>query len=77
MSHETSKTVLDKILELQETILTALVPGDAQTHFRSSRKEALLGIRALLDHTIQRLDESASDGNQPEKQVNRAIKITE
>jgi hypothetical protein len=77
MNNEPLKTVMDKILELQETILTAFVPEEAQTHFRSSRKEALLGIRALLDHTIKGMNEHQTKETKPEKHSSRIIAITE
>ena len=77
MNHEPENTILDKILELQETIFTAFIPLEAQSHFRTSRKEAMLGIKALLDHTFQRIDEPNSEERHLEKHSSHIISITE
>jgi hypothetical protein len=40
------------------SLMSRMVPRDAQDHFRAASKEQLLGIRALVDHWIRRLDEN-------------------
>lgn len=39
------------------TFLGRIVPPEATTHFRAASREQLLGMRALVDHWIRRLDE--------------------
>ncbi|MEW9702182.1 hypothetical protein [Paenibacillus sp. SI8] len=75
--------VLESWNELRETICEAVVPAEAGKHFRSSRREALLGVRAILDHTLERLDEHAGASSQEgmcskhSKQSSHSIQITE
>jgi hypothetical protein len=33
-----------------------IIPAEASTHFRAAGREQLLGIRALVDHWIRRLE---------------------
>jgi hypothetical protein len=71
--------VLEGLTDLRETMLTAVAPAEARRHFRSSQREALLGLRALLDRSIDRLDEQASSDPHPPtaKPTSRSIKISE
>ena len=39
------------------TFMNRIVPPEASDHFRAASREQLLGIRALVDHWINRLDE--------------------
>jgi hypothetical protein len=39
------------------TFMNRIVPPEATTHFRAASREQLLGMRALVDHWIRRLDE--------------------
>jgi hypothetical protein len=39
------------------TLMSRMVPPEASTHFRAASREQLLGMRALVDHWIRRLDE--------------------
>jgi hypothetical protein len=77
MNNEAFMKVLDSIVELRETILEAVVPEEAQHHFRASRREALLGVKAVLDHSIERLDGQVPRETQAEKHSSRTIEITE
>lgn len=38
-----------------------VVPSEASLHFRAAAREQLLGIRALVDHWIGRLDEGEAE----------------
>jgi hypothetical protein len=38
------------------TIMRSIMPTEASTHFKAAGREQLLGIRALVDHWIKRLD---------------------
>lgn len=77
MNNEALLKALNHITELRETIFAALVPAEAQRHFRSSRREALLGLRTVLDHSIQGLEDQLSEDTQAEKMTNRTIEITD
>lgn len=68
---------MDGISILQETIVKALIPTEAQEHFRTSHREALLGVRAVLDHSIEKLDERTIEDGQNGKNAIRSITITE
>ena len=57
MNNESMLKIMDGISMLHETIVKALIPAEAQDHFRSSHREALLGVRAVLDHSIEKLDD--------------------
>jgi hypothetical protein len=72
-------TVLEGLADLRESMLAAAVPEEARRHFRSSQREALLGLRAMLDRSIDRLDEQASsDLHSPTaKPTSRSIEISE
>jgi len=39
------------------SLMNRVMPQDASDHFRVAGREQLLGIRALVDHWIKRLDE--------------------
>jgi hypothetical protein len=39
------------------SLMSRVVPPEASTHFRAASREQLLGMRALVDHWIRRLDE--------------------
>jgi len=39
-------------------LMRRIMPAQASTHFRAAGREHLLGIRALVDHWIGRLDET-------------------
>jgi hypothetical protein len=37
-------------------LMRRVMPAEASTHFRAAAREQLLGIRALVDHWIGRMD---------------------
>ena len=63
----------DRMLEIEERLkrmerdrsmtsrgrsfVSRIVPPEASTHFRAAGREQLMGVRALMDHWIHRLDE--------------------
>ncbi|WP_426449516.1 hypothetical protein ACP26L_31510 [Paenibacillus sp. S-38] len=49
--------LLDTLMELQEEVLNEAIPEQTRSHFRSARREALLGIRSLIDEAIERTQE--------------------
>ena len=70
---ETGDTMRDRVAELEARLeqmerrrtmtarsrgfMNRIVPPEATTHFRAASREQLLGMRALVDHWIRRLDE--------------------
>ena len=40
------------------SFMRSMVPAEASHHFRAAGREQLLGIRALVDHWIRRLEKS-------------------
>ncbi|MGG2196460.1 hypothetical protein [Paenibacillus validus] len=63
------------IFELHKTILASFIPDEARQHFHSSRREALLGMKAILQREIDRLDEQTTGETHQEKS-SRSIEIT-
>ncbi|PUA35193.1 hypothetical protein C8Z91_31800 [Paenibacillus elgii] len=49
--------LLDSLSEAHETLLAEFIPAGARSHFLTSRREALLGLRGLLDAAIDRAKE--------------------
>ncbi len=67
-----SEGLHDRIAELEERLrqierdraggrtgawMRRFMPAEASNHFRAAGREQLLGMRALVDHWIRRLDE--------------------
>ncbi|AEI45529.1 hypothetical protein [Paenibacillus mucilaginosus] len=49
--------LFDTLIDLQEDLIREVLPREARTHFLAARREALLGIRSLLDEAIERTRE--------------------
>jgi hypothetical protein len=49
-------------------LMARVMPPEASRHFRNAGREQLLGMRAIVDHWIRRIDESekAASGNRRE-----------
>lgn len=43
-----------------DTLVRKLLPEDVRTHMRAARKEQLLAIRSMLDHWIERGEETSA-----------------
>lgn len=43
--------------ELRRVLVGNRIPPEAEAHFRTARKEALLGIRSVVDHALERLEQ--------------------
>lgn len=46
--------------ERGKTMMDRVMPPEASEHFRNAGREHLLGVRSIVDHWIQRLDEADS-----------------
>ncbi|MCL6445120.1 MAG: hypothetical protein K6T83_16975 [Alicyclobacillus sp.] len=75
MKEEEIVKIVSDILKLRRTILAALSPEEARQHFNSSRREALLGVKAILQHAIDWHDEQA-EGKAHQEKSSRSIEIT-
>lgn len=77
MREEEVVKMVSDISKLRKTILDALLPEEAQRHFHSSWREALLGVNAVIQHAIDRHDEQANDKAPLEKSSkSKSIEIT-
>jgi hypothetical protein len=49
-------------------LMSRVMPPEASRHFRNAGREQLLGMRAIVDHWIRRIDESekSAGGNRRE-----------
>lgn len=57
MMRNQAHMALDHLFNLGELLLGRQVPPEAREHLRNARREALLGVRAMVDHALTRLDE--------------------
>ncbi len=51
------------------SLLRAVMPDDARRHFRNAGREQLLGIRAIVDHWIARIDRLEDDPQSAERET--------
>jgi hypothetical protein len=56
MRREQMHMVLDLLLDMGQKLSARPVPPEAKQHFKAAQKEALLGVRALVDKAIDRMD---------------------
>jgi hypothetical protein len=55
--------VIDQVLDLRENLVGRRVPPEARQHFLAARREALLGVRVVVDHALQRLEQEAAEAD--------------
>lgn len=55
MNRERLHGLIDTVLDLRESILPQ-VPKEAKAHFRNARRESLLGVKALVEHHLEKLE---------------------
>lgn len=56
MQRQQLHLILDALLDVGERISRPPMPPEAAQHFRAARREALLGLRSLLDAAIERAE---------------------
>ncbi len=66
MADEKSREI--KIV-LPEELFALLVPGKAQQHLLSAKKELLLAVRSLIDARIEALEKRAETKAPPKKKI--------
>lgn len=57
MRREEMYRLLDVVLDMGEKLVARPVLPEAKQHFKNARREALLGVRAIVDAAIERMDE--------------------
>ncbi|MBD0379552.1 hypothetical protein [Paenibacillus sedimenti] len=81
MSTRTNLQDLENIVscleDVKNIVVARLVPEEARTHFRQAEKEALLGVRSLLDAAIDRLDEDKADQKRKDRNRMKQILVEE
>lgn len=55
MNRERLHSVIDLLLDMRESLVPQ-APKEAMAHFRNAKRESLLGVRALVDHALTRLE---------------------
>lgn len=60
MRREQMHMVLDVLLDMGQKLAVRPMPPEAKQHFRTAQKEVFLGVRALVDSAIERMDAEPS-----------------
>lgn len=60
MMRDQAHKAVDQLFSLGEMLIGRRVPPEASEHFRNARREALLGMRLVVDHALAKLDEEAA-----------------
>lgn len=76
MRNEMEK-ILIGLSELHNTVMASFVPEEARKHLFNSRKEALLGIKAILQQAIDGCDKHGTGHSRSNRQPSRSIKMTD
>ncbi|WP_036681482.1 hypothetical protein [Paenibacillus tyrfis] len=63
--------LLNSLSEVQETLVAEFIPAGARSHFLTSRGEALLGLRSLLDAAIDRTKEPSGTAGKKTPSLSR------
>lgn len=70
---EDLEDIVNCLEDVKNIVVAKLVPEEARDHFRNAEKEALLGVRSMLDAAIERLNEDhsrkAGTGKKRSKQI--------
>lgn len=65
MRREQVHMLVDALLDLGQSALRRQMPAEASDHFASARREALLGLRALVDGALARQEQEAAAASRP------------
>jgi len=55
VNREKLHSMIDLVLDLRESMLPQ-APKEAMSHFRSAKRESLLGVKALVEHALDRVE---------------------
>ncbi|MGM7722908.1 hypothetical protein [Metabacillus sp. Hm71] len=61
---ETVHRLIDQLFEICETLHGKMIPQEAQQHFQKAKKEKLLGLQALIAHSIQEIEKNEKKQDQ-------------
>jgi hypothetical protein len=53
--------LVDNLFDFRESVLAYWRPPEARRHFRAARREALLGLRAVVDNAVTRLEKEEAE----------------
>lgn len=56
MRREQMHMMLDVLLDMGQQLVASPVPPEARQHLKAARREVLLGVRALIDAAMERMD---------------------
>ncbi|MDF2629743.1 MAG: hypothetical protein K0R39_3574 [Symbiobacteriaceae bacterium] len=65
MRREQVHLVLDLFLDMGQKLIARPVPPEVKEHFHAAHKEVLLGVRALVDSAIERMDAAPTPPSSP------------
>lgn len=77
MKNDSVVKIFNSVFELRSTVPGEIVPQAAQQHFRSSRKEFLLGAKAMWDQLSNESDSRTSGRDGDNDRRSQRINITE
>jgi hypothetical protein len=81
MQREQAHRLVDWLFDLGEQLARRCAPAEARTHFRAARREALLGIRAVVEAALAHVDEGYGQGGEgsegARREGPRSIPITQ
>ncbi len=78
MDKQAAEKVWDNLAALKDSLADLAGTGEARRHFTASRREALLGISALLGRAAERCDPAGTGQRQAASApVSRSIEIGE
>ncbi|MFZ5815271.1 MAG: hypothetical protein ACOY93_08200 [Bacillota bacterium] len=69
MNRERLHHVIDLLLDMRGALLPQ-APKEAMAHFRNARRESLLGVKVLVEHALERLEQEeqrqeGAEGSKP------------
>jgi hypothetical protein len=53
--------LVNDLFDLHDSVLACWRPPETRRHFRAARREALLGLRAVLDNAVTRLEKQEAE----------------
>lgn len=56
LQREKVHQLIDHLIEIRKLLQESVISTEAVYHFKMAKKEGLLGIRALLNHEIKKLE---------------------
>lgn len=73
MNRERLHSLIDLVLDMRESLVPQ-APNQAMAHFRNARREGLLGVKALVEHALEKADAEEQEAG-PRAEGTRAIPL--